>query len=142
MTCVSISLYAVTLALTCCDICLSFSRPMAMGWRSGVEPKPVIPGTPGVVMDETDFAFPTRIMEKVTATVLGVFINMFLVAMWFLNAATLKLNQLRLFVAIEKPKHRRIGEGFIGQLFHRSMKNHDASGSVKEQIKNLNTSHR
>ena len=47
------------------------SRPVAGGWRSGVEPKPAIPDTPGVNLDEPDFRFPTRMFEEVTATVLG-----------------------------------------------------------------------
>ena len=49
------------------------SFPVAMGWGRDVEPK-AKPGTPGIVMDEPDFVFPTRIMGKVTATVLGGYI--------------------------------------------------------------------
>ena len=38
-------------------------------------------------------------------------------------------------VFIEKGKEkRRVGEGIIGRLFHRELKDHDAEGNLKDQL--------
>ncbi|XP_067939375.1 inactive rhomboid protein 1-like [Watersipora subatra] len=79
-------------------------RPVAGGWRSGVEPKPAIPDTPGVNLDEPDFRFPTRMFEEVTATVL------------------------------DNTEKRRFGEGIVGRLLNRQLKDDDAEVNIKDQL--------
>ena len=48
-----------------------------------------------------------------------------------------KLITLLIFHTEKGQEKRRLGEGIIGRLFHRELKDHNAEGNLKDQLDNF-----